>query len=162
MKKDMQQLRTHLDHNNQWYTAPAKPQTLESLFNDMFFLGFNDQLARWNALARLDKPASFPPYNIIKIDDDTHKVELAVAGYGKDDVEITVERDQLIVASKDLEQDQGDVVVYQGIAKRQWRQRFILGEYMEVTGATLKDGLLTITVERNLPEEAKPKVIKIK
>jgi molecular chaperone IbpA len=53
-------------------------------------------------------------------------------------------------------------MIHQGIAERQWSQKFFLGEYMEVTGATMKDGLLTITVERQLPEELKPKTIKIK
>ena len=153
-------------HKDWRWEEPSKklpaPRTLESFFNDMFFLGFNDQLSRWASLSNITKPASFPPYNLIKIDDDTWKVELAVAGYTKDDINITVEKDQLIVASKDLEDEDDSTVVYQGIAQRQWRQKFILGEYMEVAGATLRDGLLTINVERNLPEEAKPKVIKIK
>lgn len=143
------------------YTAPPL-KTLESFFNDMFFLGFNDQVNRWSSLTSINKPASFPPYNLIKIDDSTWKIELAVAGYSKDDILITVERDQLIVASTDSEEDETATVVYQGIAQRSWRQKFILGEYMEVTGATMKDGLLIISVERNLPDEAKPKTIKIK
>lgn len=144
------------------YSASTPPKTLESFFNDMFFLGFHDQLSRWSTLANINKPASFPPYNLIKIDDDNWKVELAVAGYSKEDINITVERDQLVVSSKDNEEDENATVVYQGIAQRSWRQKFILGEYMEVVGATLKDGLLTITVERHLPEEARPKTIKIK
>lgn len=142
------------------YTTPTK--TLESFFNNMFFLGFNDQLSRWNSLTNSVKPSSFPPYNLIKIDENTYKVEMAVAGYSKDDIDITVEKDQLLVSSKKFEDEETDTVIYQGIAQRQWRQKFILGEYMEVTGATLKDGLLIITVEKNLPEEAKPKTIKIK
>lgn len=144
------------------YVSPTPAKTLESFFNDMFFLGFSDQLNRWSSLANINKPASFPPYNLIKIDDDNWKVELAVAGYSKDDIVITVERDQLIVASKDNEEDENSTVIYQGIAQRSWRQKFILGEYMQVTGASMKDGLLIITVERELPEEAKPKTIKIK
>lgn len=140
-------------------TPPAK--TLESFFSDMFFLGFNDQLSRWATLSNLTKPQSFPPYNLVKINDDTYKVELAVAGYTKADIDITVEKDQLIVASKDLADSESEVI-YQGIAQRQWRQKFILGEFMEVKDATLKDGLLTINIIRNVPEEAKPKAIRIK
>jgi molecular chaperone IbpA len=142
-------------------TVLPKPATLQSLFNDMFFLGFSDQISRWNTLTQL-KPVSFPPYNLIKLDDDSYKVELAVAGYTKDDIAITVERDQLIVASKDQDEKEDNEVIHQGIAQRQWRQKFILGEYMEVASATLRDGLLTINIERNMPEEDKPKVIKIK
>ena len=140
-------------------TPPAR--TLESFFNDMFFLGFNDQLSRWASLSNMTKPSSFPPYNLVKINDDAYKIEIAIAGYTKDDIDITVERDQLIVASKDLADSKSEVI-YQGIAQRQWRQKFILGEFMEVKDATLKDGLLTINIIRVLPEEAKPKVIKIK
>lgn len=143
------------------YTSTTSPRTLESFFNDMFFLGFNDQLSRWASLSNMTKPLSFPPYNLVKINDDVYKIEIAIAGYGKDDIDITVERDQLIVASKDLA-DSTSEVIYQGIAQRQWRQKFILGEFMEVKDATLKDGLLTINIIRVLPEEAKPKVIKIK
>ena len=148
------------DNSKQHNPQPSK--TLDSYFNDMFFLGFHDQLARWTNLTKMSKPVSFPPYNLIKIDDDNYKVELAVAGYTKDDIDITVEKDLLIVSSKETTEDDDDIVVYQGIAQRQWKQQFILGEYMEVAGATLKDGLLTINVKRNLPDEAKPKVIKIK
>ena len=155
-------------HKNQWsapetktYTAPVTPRTLSSFFNDMFFLGFQDQVQRWNDLSNLSKPSSFPPYNLIKINDDSYKIEIAIAGYGKEDIDITVERDQLIVASKDLA-DSTSEVIYQGIAQRQWRQKFILGEYMEVQDALLKDGLLTINIVRNLPEEVKPKTIEIK
>lgn len=143
-------------------TKSPKPATLSDLFNDMFFLGFNDQLSRWSNFTTIGHSAKFPPYNLIKLDTGSYKVEMAVAGYSKDDIDITVERDQLLVASKDEAEEEESTVVYQGIAKRSWRQKFILGEYMEVTSATLKDGLLTITVERNLPEDAKPKTIKIK
>lgn len=158
--------------HNQWGPKEtyyvSKPSTtvaqvnLPSLFNDMFFLGFHDQVARWDAMANVKKPSSFPPYNIIKVDEDTYKVELAVAGYSKDDIDVTVEKDQLTVSSKDREVADDETVIHQGIAERQWTQKFFLGEYMEVAGANMKDGLLTITVERHVPEELKPKAIKIK
>jgi molecular chaperone IbpA len=135
--------------------------TLPSLFNDMFFLGFQDQLSRWQALTNVKKPTSFPPYNIIKVSDTEYTVELAVAGYTKEDIDIVLEKDQLTVSSKETETE-NKTMIHQGIAERQWSQKFFLGEYMEVTGATMKDGLLTITVERQLPEELKPKTIKIK
>ena len=61
------------------YTPP--PRTLESFFNDMFFLGFNDQLSRWASLSNMTKPSSFPPYNLVKINDDAYKIEIAIAGY---------------------------------------------------------------------------------
>ena len=136
--------------------------TLPSLFSDQFFLGFHDQLQRWAPLAQNKKPASFPPYNLLKIDENNYKVELAVAGYSKEDIDITVEKDILTVKSKVKEITTSTEVIHQGIAERQWSQQFILGEYMAVKDALLKDGLLTINVERELPEELKPKTIKIK
>lgn len=144
------------------YTHSYQPVTLPSLFSDNFFLGFTDQLMRWTPLTSVQKPLSFPPYNLIKVNKDSYIIELAIAGYTKDDVEITVEKDLLVVKSTTEAIESQDKVIHQGIAERQWTQKFILGEYMEVKSAQLKDGLLTITVERELPEDLKPKSIKIK
>lgn len=140
--------------------TPKVTVSLPSLFSDQFFLGFQEQIDRWAPLTKL-KPVSFPPYNLIKIDDDNYKVELAIAGYTKEDIAITVEKDVLRVTSNLKEDKSKDEVIHQGIAERNWTQQFILGEFMEVTSADLKDGLLTIKVERKLPEELKPQVISI-
>lgn len=134
--------------------------SLNELLNNQFFLGFQDQINRWSTLPI--KQTSFPPYNLIKIDETTYKVELALAGYSKEDVEITVEKDLLKVKSVEKVEDSQDEVLHQGIAKRLWTQQFVLGEHMVVKDAVLKDGLLTITVQKELPEELKPKVINIK
>jgi molecular chaperone IbpA len=134
--------------------------SLNEILSNQFFLGFQDQIHRWSTLPI--KQSSFPPYNLLKVDDDTYKVELALAGYSKEDVEITVEKDLLKVKSIEKVDEDTDEVLHQGIAKRLWTQQFVLGEYMVVKGADLKDGLLTITVERQIPEELKPKTIKIK
>ena len=142
-------------------TPPVKPTTLADLFNAQFFLGFQDQINRWNGLTNF-KLTTFPPYNLIKTDDDHYTIEVAVAGYTKADIEITVEKDLLTVKSLDKDEDNEDNVLHQGIAKRLWTQKFVLGEWMVVKDASLKDGLLTIKVEREIPEEMKPKTIKIK
>jgi molecular chaperone IbpA len=159
-------------HNPHWGdNFPKQPQvatttfktvipSLDQIFTDQFFLGFHDQLTRWKHLTDVKKTTSFPPYNIIKVDDDNYNVELAVAGYSKDDIDITVDNDLLIVKSNKLEKGKEEFV-HQGIAERTWEQQFVLGEYMKITKASLKDGLLVITVERELPEELKPKKITI-
>jgi HSP20 family molecular chaperone IbpA len=134
--------------------------SLNDILSNQFFLGFQDQIHRWSTLPI--KQSSFPPYNLLKVDDDHYTVEMALAGYSKEDVEVTVEKDLLIVKSVEKVEKTSSEMLHQGIAKRLWSQRFVLGEHMVVTGATLKDGLLTITVERELPEELKPKTIKIK
>lgn len=143
-------------------TYIQKPATLADMFNNQFFLGFQEQIDRWNSLTST-KLVTFPPYNLIKSDDDHYTVELAVAGYSKEDIEITVEKDLLTVKSVSKEEEKtSDTVLHQGIAKRQWTQQFVLGEWFSIKGATLTDGLLTIKVEREVPEEMKPKIIKIK
>jgi molecular chaperone IbpA len=138
-----------------------KLMTLQQLMSDQFFLGFDEQIKRWNSLTST-KVVTFPPYNLIKSDDDHYTVELAVAGYSKEDIEITVEKDLLTVKSIATEEKTEDTVLHQGIAKLQWTQKFVVGEWFSIKGATLSDGLLTIKVEREVPEEMKPKVIKIK
>jgi molecular chaperone IbpA len=145
-------------------TTPASTViTLPALFSDQFFIGFNDQVERWSQWATINrKPTSFPPYNLIRVDEDNYTVELAVAGYTREDIEITVEKDMLTVKSITEAEKTKDKVIHQGIAERSWSQQFVLGEFMEVKSADLKDGLLTIKVKRELPEELKPKVIKIK
>ena len=154
-------------HKNPYQWEPkststyVKPTTLADLFNNQFFLGFQEQINRWNGLTNF-KLTTFPPYNLIKTDDDHYTIEVAVAGYTKADIEITVEKDLLTVKSLDKDEDNEDNVLHQGIAKRLWTQKFVLGEWMVVKDASLKDGLLTIKVEREIPEEMKPKTIKIK
>lgn len=140
---------------------PIKLPSLHQVLSDQFFLGFQDQISRWNSLTNM-KVATFPPYNLIKTDDDHYVVELALAGYTKEDIEVTVEKDVLTVKSTEKEEKKEADVLHQGIAKRLWTQKFVLGEWMQVKEANLKDGLLTIKVEREVPEELKPKTIKIK
>jgi molecular chaperone IbpA len=156
-------------HDHQWGNYPKsavsttiqKPATLADLFNNQFFLGFDEQIDRWHNLTGV-KFASFPPYNLIKVDDNHYTVEVAIAGYSKEDIEVTVEKDLLTVKSLEKESKSEAEVLHQGIAKRLWTQQFVLGEFMVVKEATLKDGLLTIKVEREVPEELKAKTIKIK
>jgi molecular chaperone IbpA len=155
--------------NHQWpnerypkgLPEPLKLPSLHQVLSDQFFLGFQDQISRWNGLTNM-KVATFPPYNLTKVDDDHYVIEVALAGYTKEDIEVTVEKDVLTVKSieKDIKTD--SEVLHQGIAKRLWTQQFVLGEWMLVKDAALKDGLLTIKVEREIPEELKAKTIKIK
>lgn len=132
---------------------------IQSIFNDPFFLGFNDQFVRWESNKKTT--SSFPPYNVKKIDEDNYTIELAVAGYSREDLEIKVEKDTLTIKS-DKENDDKSDFLHRGIAGRNFTQHFTLGEYMVVKSASLENGMLMINLERELPEEAKPKTIKIK
>jgi molecular chaperone IbpA len=131
------------------------------LFKDPFFIGFNREMERLSNVQLASRQTSYPPYDLVKVDEDTYKLSLAVAGFSKEDIEVSVDNGTLIVKGEGLDSDDVEVV-HKGIAGRKFTRTFALGEYMEVTGATIKDGLLNIDIERIIPEEKKPKVIKIK
>jgi len=132
---------------------------IQSIFNDPFFLGFNDQFVRWESNKKTT--SQFPPYNVKKVDEDNYVIELAVAGYSREDLDIKVEKDTLTIKSDKDNNDKSDFL-HRGIAGRNFTQHFTLGEYMSVKSALLENGMLIIKIERELPEEAKPKTIKIK
>ena len=132
---------------------------IESIFNDPFFLGFNDQFVRWETNKKTT--SSFPPYNVKKVDEDNYVVELAVAGYDREDIDVTVDKDTLIIKSERENDDKADYL-HKGIAGRNFTQTFTLGEYMIVKSASLENGLLSVKIEREIPDEAKPRHIKIK
>jgi molecular chaperone IbpA len=132
---------------------------IQSIFNDPFFLGFGDQFVRWETNKKTT--SSFPPYNVKKVDEDNYVVELAVAGYDRDDIDVTVDKDTLIIKSERENDDKSDYL-HKGIAGRNFTQTFTLGEYMIVKSALLENGLLSVKIEREVPEEAKPRQIKVK
>jgi molecular chaperone IbpA len=130
------------------------------LFNDPFFIGFNRELSRLNNAHKVNSQ-SYPPYDLLKLDEDTYRISIAVAGFGKEDIDVSVDNGTLIIKGEITEVAEAEVV-HKGIASRKFTRSFALGEYMEVTGADLKDGMLNINVDRTVPEEKKPKTIKIK
>jgi molecular chaperone IbpA len=130
------------------------------LFNDPFFIGFNRELGRLNT-AHKTNTQSYPPYDLIKLDEDTYRISLAIAGFSKEDIDVSVDNGTLIIKGEIVEVTDAEVV-HKGIAGRKFTRSFALGEYMEVTGAEMKDGMLHINVDRIVPEDKKPKTIKIK
>ena len=131
------------------------------LFRDPFFIGFNRELERMSAVHQAATRQSYPPYDVLKLDEDTFQVSIAVAGFTKDNIEVSVDNSTLIVKGELTETADAEYL-HKGIASRKFTRTFALGEYMEVTGAKLEDGMLNITVDRIVPEEKKPKTIKIK
>jgi len=130
------------------------------LFNDPFFIGFNRELSRLNT-AHKTNSQSYPPYDLLKLDEDTYQISLAIAGFSKEDINVSVDNGTLIIKGEIVEVIDAQVV-HKGIAGRKFIRSFALGEYMEVTSAELKDGMLHVHVVRIVPEEKKPKTIKIK
>ena len=104
---------------------------------------------------------SYPPYDIIKDDDYNFKIEMALAGFSKKDIEVEVAENVLTIKSvKENEHDTKNV--YKGISYRKFTREFTIADDIEVKDAKLEDGLLTILLERIIPEEKKPKLIKIR
>ena len=130
------------------------------LFNDPFFIGFNRELSRLNT-AHKTNLQSYPPYDLLKLDEDTYIISVAIAGFTKEDINVSVDNGTLIIKGEIVEVTDAEIV-HKGIAGRKFTRSFALGEYMEVTGAALKDGMLNINIDRIVPEDKKPKVIKIK
>jgi len=131
------------------------------LFKDPFFIGFNRTLDRLNTVHTAAVNQSYPPYNIFKVDEDTYRVDLALAGFDKKDIDVSVDNGTLIVKGEVTTEDTAETI-HKGIATRKFTRTFALGEYMEVVGAEFKNGMLSVNIERIVPEDKKPKSIKIK
>ena len=131
------------------------------LFKDPFFIGFNREMERLANVQLASRQTNYPPYDLVKVDEDTFKLSLAIAGFAKSDIDVSVDNGTLIIKGETEDSSEAEIV-HKGIAARKFTRTFALGEYMEVMGAEMKDGMLHINIERIVPEEKKPKSIKIK
>ena len=122
----------------------------ESMFDDNFFANQTHQ--------------NYPPYNIMKTGDYTYNIEIALDGFSKKDIDVSYEDGVITVKSIQEAKQDGDQsgVLHKGISKRMFTKSFSIAYDVEVKGAELKDGLLTISLERIIPEPKKPRTIEIK
>jgi len=106
---------------------------------------------------------NYPPFDLIKLGDNDFRIELAVAGFRPDELDITAQENVLIVSGrkKDESEENGSNYIYRGIATRSFERRFALADHIQVRGADMKDGLLSIELVREIPESMKPKKINI-
>ena len=136
---------------------PFKPFSVgfDNLFDDF------DRMLSFNS-ASINH---YPPYNIRKINDTDYVIELAVAGFGKKDIEVKSVENTLTIKSKDKKEevsDKDENILHRGISQRSFKRSFTVAEDVVVKGADLKDGLLSVKLERIIPDEKKPKIIDIK
>ena len=111
----------------------------------------------------LESSNSYPPYNISKVDENNYIIEMALAGFNKDDIEIELADSELTVRSKKREDSNKDVnLIHQGISHRSFNRKFTLSEEILVKNAEMKNGMLIIKLEKFIPENKKPKLISIK
>lgn len=120
----------------------------DRILNDRFFEG---------------RTSNYPPYNIIKYNDKEYAIEVAVAGFLKEEISVSVDQDQLTITGKNqvTESEQREYL-HRGLAARDFEQTWTLAEFMNVVGAEVKDGMLKVKIERIVPEALKPRQIEIK
>jgi len=106
---------------------------------------------------------NYPPHNIVKFNESHYAIEVAVAGFGKEEITVEVDQDQLIVRGvQKTAVVEGKEYLHRGLAARDFEQSWTLAEYMEVKGAEVKDGMLVVEIERIVPESLQPRKIEIK
>ena len=140
-----------------------------SIFNQLrpLSVGFDDVFNHFESMFDSDfrlPTVNYPPYNIVKTGTNKYDIEVALAGFGKKDIDVSVENGVLTIESKVEEKDKdedGDTI-YKGISKRYFKRSFTIADDVEVKGAELKDGLLRISMEKIIPESKKLKSIEIK
>jgi len=128
-------------------------------------VGFDRMMNLLDHATRVDEGSlSYPPYNIEKLGEDEYRIVMAVAGFGEEDLEITVKENSLVIAGKkDKPETEGAEVRYlhRGIATRAFERRFDLADHIKVTAARTENGLLYVDLVREIPEAMKPRTIRI-
>lgn len=128
------------------------------MLNDPFFIGFDRMIDRMREAT--PGQTNYPPYNIVKTDEDHYELQLAVAGFTEDDLELEV-KDGILTVEGKKEGDEDRNYIHKGISARSFRRTFTLSDTIVVNGADLIDGILTVELENVIPEEKKPKQIPI-
>ncbi len=103
---------------------------------------------------------NYPPFDLIRVDDNHYRINLAVAGFSRDEIDITAQQNQLIVSGKRSD-DEGIDYIHRGIANRQFERKFGLADFVKVAEADLKDGLLSVELVREIPEAMRPRRVAI-
>ena len=141
-----------------------------SIFNSLrpFSIGFDDMFDQFENMLEnggLTMQSNYPPYNIRKTGKDNYSIEVALAGFNKNDVEVEFEDNLLTVRTKQISKSENNSdgeILHKGISQRQFARSFTIADDVKVNSAQLKDGLLTIACERIVPEHKKKKLIEIK
>jgi len=127
-----------------------------------FGIGFDSMFDDLMRVAQSQGNSNYPPHNVIKTGDNTVVIEVAVAGFAEGEIEINVDRQILTIAGAiKRDEDAAHEYLHRGISRRDFRQSFTLADHVEVKSATVRDGILTVHLEREVPESARPKSIAI-
>ena len=127
------------------------------LFKDPFFIGWDRQFKDLEKV--MHNSTNYPPYNLVEVSEDTYLIELALAGFKKED--ISVEQEKNVLTIKGSSEDEQTKYIHKGIGGRSFTRTFSLSEYMNVGGVAMENGVLRVLIFRLVPEEAKPKKFEI-
>ena len=127
-----------------------------------FGIGFDDMFDDLMRVSSMQSNSNYPPHNVIKTGDDTVTIEVAVAGFTQGEIDISLDKRQLVITGeRKRDDDAAWEYLHRGISSRDFRHTFTLAEHVEVKAASVRDGILSVYLERQVPEEAKPKAIAI-
>ena len=124
-------------------------------------VGFDRVFDLLDSVASQTGPSGYPPYDIEKTGDDAYRIVMAVAGFSEAELSLTQKEDELLVSGRAQPTSQEKEYLYRGIAGRDFERRFQLADHVKVTGARLVNGMLSIELKRDVPEEKKPRAIRI-
>jgi molecular chaperone IbpA len=127
------------------------------LFKDPFFIGWDRHFKDLEKV--MHNSTNYPPYNLVEVGEDTYMIELALAGFKKEEIYVGQEKNVLTI--KGSSQEDSSKYIHKGIGARDFTRTFSLSEYMIVAGVTMENGVLRVLVIRDVPEEAKPKKFEI-
>jgi len=124
-------------------------------------VGFDRLVQLLDAATGIEADSGYPPYNIERLDEQAYRITMAVAGFSDSELKIDVKENALSVRGEKTPDGQKRQFLHRGIGERAFERRFQLADYVEVTGASLKDGVLNVDLVRNLPERMKPRTVEI-
>ena len=125
-----------------------------------FGIGFDQLFQEFDSIQK-ENTTVYPPHNVVKLTEDSYVIELAVAGFAEPELDIETVENSLVITGEKSDKDEREYA-HTGISARKFTRRFTLAEHVVVSGASLQNGILSISLERQVPEEKKPRKITIK
>jgi molecular chaperone IbpA len=124
-----------------------------------FGIGFDQLFQEFDSINK-ENSNVYPPHNVVKLDEDQYVIELAVAGFAESELDIETVENSLVITGEKSEKDEREYA-HKGISARKFTRRFTLAEHVVVSGASLQNGILSVSLEKQVPEEKKPRKIVI-
>jgi molecular chaperone IbpA len=132
-------------------------------FIDSFFVGFDDMLNRMNGFNVKNASAvNYPPYNIRKVDENRYVIEMAVAGFGRQDIDVTIEDGTLTVSGSLKSSSENQAYLFKGIADRAFKRSFAVADTIEIRNAELLNGMLRVWLENMIPDHKKARKVEVR